>query len=68
MQLDWKAVFMILKAKIQDQRIYVTVGKKFQRKNKQKHIILQALTNIYPEKKNLIKIFNKQTSHYGKGN
>ena len=44
---------MILKAKIQDQRIYVTVGKKFkfQRKNKNKHITLQALTNIYPEKK-----------------
>ena len=42
---------MILKAKIQDQRIYVTVGKKFQRKNKNKHSTLQALTNIYSEKK-----------------
>ena len=61
-------VFMILKAKIQDQRIYVTVGKKFQRKNKNKHITLQVLTNIYSEKKKFIKIFNKQTSDYGKGN
>ena len=51
MQLEWKAVFMILKAKIQDRGIYIAVGEKFQGKNKHKHIILQALTNIYPEKK-----------------
>ena len=51
MQLEWKAVFMILKAKIQDRGMYIAVGEKFQGKNKHKHIILQALTNIYPEKK-----------------
>ena len=68
MQLDWKAVFMILKAKIQDQRIYVTVGKKFQRKNKTS-ISLYKLWPIFTQRrKNLIKIFNKQTSDYGKGN
>ena len=43
--------FLILKAKIQDRGIYIAVGEKFQGKNKHKHIILQALTNIYPEKK-----------------
>ena len=42
---------MILKAKIQDRGMHIAVGEKFQGKNKQKHIILQALTNIYPEKK-----------------
>ena len=42
---------MILKAKIQDRGMYIAVGEQFQGKNKQKHIILQALTNIYPEKK-----------------
>ena len=42
---------MILKAKIQDRGIYIAVGEKFQGKNKHKHIILQALTNIYPEKR-----------------
>ena len=42
---------MILKAKVQDRGMYIAVGKKFRGKNKHKHIILQALTNICSEKK-----------------
>ena len=44
---------MILKAKIQDRGIYIAVGKKFRGKNKNKHIILQALTDNCPEKKKI---------------
>ena len=44
---------MILKAKFQDRGMYIAVGKKFRGKNENKHIILQALTNIYPGKKKI---------------
>ena len=68
MQLDWKAVLWFLKQKFRINAYMLQLEKNFRGKIKTS-ISLYKLWPIFTQRrKNLIKIFNKQTSDYGKGN